>query len=141
MPVRRYLGTIAWAGGFALASACAASAAEPFSLTSSAFKDGTMLAKKNAGANKSNPNCVGENVSPPLAWTNAPAGTVSYALLMVDPEGRAGLGVDHWIAYGIPASVTSFEARTWSGWRPASHGATPTRGRAARTTARPVRNC
>ena len=109
MPVRRYLGTIALAGGFALASACAASAAEPFSLTSSAFKDGTMLAKKNAGANKSNPNCVGENVSPPLAWTNAPAGTVSYALLMVDPEGRAGLGVDHWIAYGIPASVTSFD--------------------------------
>jgi phosphatidylethanolamine-binding protein (PEBP) family uncharacterized protein len=27
---------------------------------------------------------------------------------MYDPEGRQGLGVVHWIAYGIPASVTSF---------------------------------
>ncbi|MGB9395125.1 MAG: YbhB/YbcL family Raf kinase inhibitor-like protein, partial [Pseudolabrys sp.] len=78
-----------------------------FTITSSAFKDGTLLAKKNAGANKSNPNCVGENVSPPLAWTNVPAGTTSFALVMTDPEGR-GTGVDHWIAYGIPASVTSF---------------------------------
>ncbi len=85
-----------------------ANAAEPFTLTSSAFKDGTMLARKNAGAIKANPNCVGENVSPPLAWSNVPAGTVSFALLMTDPEGRAGLGVDHWIAYGIPASVTGF---------------------------------
>jgi Raf kinase inhibitor-like YbhB/YbcL family protein len=84
-----------------------ASAADVFTITSSAFKDGQLLAKKNAGANKSNPNCVGENVSPPLAWTNVPAGTTSFALVMTDPEGR-GIGVDHWIAYGIPASVTSF---------------------------------
>jgi phosphatidylethanolamine-binding protein (PEBP) family uncharacterized protein len=82
-------------------------AAEVFTITSSSFKDGALLAKKNAGDNKSNPNCVGENVSPPLAWTNAPAGTTSFALVMTDPEGR-GTGVDHWIAYGIPASVTSF---------------------------------
>ena len=26
------------------------------------------MAQKNAGGNKQNPNCVGENVSPPLAW-------------------------------------------------------------------------
>jgi Raf kinase inhibitor-like YbhB/YbcL family protein len=84
-----------------------AHAAEVFTITSSAFKDGTLLAKKNAGANKANPNCVGENVSPPLAWSNVPAGTTSFALVMTDPEGR-GIGVDHWIAYGIPASVTSF---------------------------------
>jgi hypothetical protein len=63
---------------------------------------------KNAGNNKSNPNCVGENVSPPFAWSNAPAGTKSFALVMTDPEGRNGLGVVHWVAYGIPASVTSF---------------------------------
>src|SRR5438874_9000046 len=84
-------------------------------LTSSAFKDGTPLAKKNAGDNKSNPNCVGENVSPPLSWSNAPAGTASYALIMYDPEGRGGLGVVHWVAYGIPASVTSFAEGEVSG--------------------------
>lgn len=28
--------------------------------------------------------------------------------LMIDPEGRGGAGVNHWVAYGIPASVTGF---------------------------------
>jgi len=37
-------------------------------------------------------NCVGENVSPAFSWSNAPAGTKSFAFLMVDPEGRNGLG-------------------------------------------------
>jgi Raf kinase inhibitor-like YbhB/YbcL family protein len=83
-------------------------AAEPFTLTSASFRDGAMLPKKMAGDLKTNPNCVGENVSPQLSWSNPPAGTVSYAVIMTDPEGRAGLGVDHWQAYGIPASVTSF---------------------------------
>jgi Raf kinase inhibitor-like YbhB/YbcL family protein len=84
-----------------------AQAADVFTISSPTFKDGALLAKKNAGANKQNPNCVGDNVSPPLQWTNVPAGTTSFALVMTDPEGR-GTGVDHWIAYGIPASVTSF---------------------------------
>ena len=79
-----------------------------FALTSATLKDGTMLAVKNAGNIKGNPNCIGDNVSPPLSWSNVPAGTKSFALVMVDPEGRGGLGVDHWTAYGIPASRTSF---------------------------------
>lgn len=85
-----------------------AQAAELFSITSSSFKDGTLLAKKHAGAIKTNPNCVGENVSPQFSWTNAPEGTKSFAFVMTDPEGR-GIGVDHWIAYGIPASVKGFD--------------------------------
>jgi hypothetical protein len=86
-----------------------ANAADPFMLTSSTFKDGTMMPKKVANKNTGNrPNCVGENVSPQLSWPNAPSGTTSYALTMVDPEGRGGAGVFHWVAYGIPASVTSF---------------------------------
>lgn len=96
----------------ALSSFCVgqlAQAAEPFTLSSPAFPDGGELALKNAGSDKArNPNCVGENVSPPLQWSNAPAGTKSYALIMVDPEGRFGQGVVHWVAYGIPASVTGF---------------------------------
>ena len=83
-------------------------AADPFTLTSSAFKDGTLMPKKMAGANKANPNCVGEIVSPALSWANPPAGTKSYALLMFDPEGRPPGGVSHWVAYGIPVSVTGF---------------------------------
>ena len=79
-----------------------------FTISSSSFKDGALLPKKMAGSNKTNPNCVGDNVSPRVVAgaTCRPAPT-SFALVMTDPEGR-GTGVDHWIAYGIPASVTSF---------------------------------
>lgn len=108
---KRYLGSLLLVIALLLASWCAVQvtdAAEPFTLTSSAFKDGTPLQRKNAGNRKDNPNCVGENVSPPLSWSNPPAGTKSYALTMVDPEGRGGLGVVHWVAYGISVSVTGF---------------------------------
>ena len=90
----------AWSGG--------ASAADPFTLTSTTFKDGTMMPKKVANNTAGNANCVGENVSPQLSWSGVPDGTKSFALTMVDPEGRGGTGVFHFVSYGIPANVTSF---------------------------------
>jgi Raf kinase inhibitor-like YbhB/YbcL family protein len=83
----------------------AARGAEPFVLTSPAFKDGAPIpGPKYAGNLKSNPNCVGENVSPPFSWSTPPDGTKSFALVMYDPEGRGGSGVFQWVIYGIPAS-------------------------------------
>jgi Raf kinase inhibitor-like YbhB/YbcL family protein len=76
-----------------------------FSLSSSAFADNGIMALKYAGKNPANANCIGENVSPPLRWSNPPDGTRSYAIIMHDQEGRLGLGVTHWVAYGIPAST------------------------------------
>jgi Raf kinase inhibitor-like YbhB/YbcL family protein len=111
---KRHLGNLAAATGLVLAAwgvGGVANAAEPFTLTSETFKDGTLMPKKVANkvnpANP-NPNCVGENVSPQLSWKGAPDGTKSFALIMVDPEGRGGRGVFHWVAYGIPPDVTSF---------------------------------
>jgi hypothetical protein len=92
----------------ALGDSHTANAQAAFTLSSPDFKDGTRLATKNAGNNKSNPNCVGENVSPALAWTGVPEGTKSLALMMFDPEGRPPGGVSHWVAYGIPPTVTGF---------------------------------
>jgi len=86
----------------------AAHAADVFTLTSATFQDGKVMPKKVANNRAGNPNCVGENVSPQLSWTNVPSGTKSFVLLMNDPEGRAPSGVSHWVAYGIPASVTGF---------------------------------
>jgi Raf kinase inhibitor-like YbhB/YbcL family protein len=89
----------------------AANAADIFSLSSSTFKDSTMMPKNaaNSAANQpNNKNCVGDNVSPQLSWTGVPEGTKSFVIFMIDPEGRGGAGVNHWVAYGIPASVTSF---------------------------------
>jgi Raf kinase inhibitor-like YbhB/YbcL family protein len=98
--------------GAGLVACCLAGApvqaADVFTLTSPAFQDNGTLAVKNAGNREGNANCVGQNVSPPLAWSHVPAGTKSFALLMFDPEGRAPQGVSHMVIYGIPASVSSF---------------------------------
>ena len=100
------------AGGFAVASLLAtpvARAADVLTLTSPAIQDNGTLATKNACSDKErSPNCVGENISPPLAWLNVPDGTKSFALLLFDPEGRAPAGVSHMVVYGIPADVKGF---------------------------------
>lgn len=89
--------------------ASAANGADPLTLKSATFQDGAMMPKKvSNNPVPSNANCVGENISPQLSWFNAPAGTKSFALTIVDPEGRGGAGAIHFIGYGIPASVTSF---------------------------------
>ena len=81
----------------------------PFTLTSTAYKDGDIWERKYAGSDPSrvNPPCPGDNVSPPLAWSNAPPATRSFAILMHDPDGANGLGSSHWVAYNIPATKTS----------------------------------
>ena len=112
MFAKRYLvaaGAAALAFGFA---GTAANAAGLFTLQSKTFADGKMMPKKVANSHAimaTNPNCVGENVSPELHWSNVPDGTKSLVLLMFDPEGRAPFGVSHWVAYGIdPAKTTGF---------------------------------
>jgi Raf kinase inhibitor-like YbhB/YbcL family protein len=93
----------------ALSGAIGAAKAAVLTLTSPAIQDNGTLATKNACSDKQrSPNCVGENISPPLAWSGVPEGTKSFALLLFDPEGRAPAGVSHMVIYGIPASVTSF---------------------------------
>ncbi|HWC64394.1 MAG TPA: YbhB/YbcL family Raf kinase inhibitor-like protein [Rhizomicrobium sp.] len=53
--------------------------------------------------------CPGKNVSPELAWHDAPAGTKSFAILMYDVDGQYGAGVSHWVAYNIPATRTELK--------------------------------
>ena len=107
MRARQALLTAA-AATLAFGFAATADAAGLFTLQSKTFQDGKMMPKKLSNNTASNPNCVGENVSPELSWSNVPDGTKSLVLLMSDPEGRAPSGVSHWVAYGIPATVTGF---------------------------------
>ena len=108
--MKRIIAALLTAGGILGASLLAvpvAQAADVFTLTSSAVQDNGILATKNACNDKQrSPNCVGENISPPLAWSNVPDG--SFALVLVDPEGRAPAGVTHMVAYGISADVKGF---------------------------------
>src|SRR5262245_15919554 len=79
-----------------------------FRLTSPGNFDNAMMQPKNAGNFAKNPNCTGQNVSPPLAWSNAPDKTKSFVIIWDDQAGRAGLGVSHAVIYGIPASTNGF---------------------------------
>jgi Raf kinase inhibitor-like YbhB/YbcL family protein len=110
--MKRSIAVLLTTAGFAVASLLAvpaARAADVFTLTSPAVQDNGTLATKNACNDKQRtPNCVGENISPPLEWSNPPEGTKSFALLLFDPEGRAPAGVSHMVVYGIPADVKGF---------------------------------
>ena len=76
-------------------------------LTSAAFADGQPIpVKYTADA---------LDISPPLAWTNAPAGTKSFALIADDPDAPAGTWM-HWVIYDLPPATTGWP-RTSSRWR------------------------
>lgn len=50
--------------------------------------------------------CDGEDVSPPLSWSEPPAGTQSLVLVCDDPDAPIGTW-DHWVLFNIPAAVRS----------------------------------
>lgn len=75
----------------------------PMGLTSSSFTDGGVIPDKYTQASTA-------PVSPALAWTNPPAGTVSFAIIMHDPDtapGKSAVDILHWMAFNIPATVSS----------------------------------
>jgi len=55
--------------------------------------------------------CEGENISPPLMWSHAPKGTLSYALIIDDPDAPDPAAAVrtwvHWVLYNIPAHILS----------------------------------
>lgn len=104
--------TLATALSVALLGACATPEptvpATAFQVSWTGMADNTMLPQRHAGNLKTNPNCLGDNISPPLQWRNAPEKTRSFVILLDDQAGRGGLGVSHMIVYGIPAGVSGF---------------------------------
>jgi Raf kinase inhibitor-like YbhB/YbcL family protein len=61
-------------------------------LSSSAFAEGTPMPNRCAGIG------VGDNASPPLTWSNLPAGTTELVLIMQDPDAPLPRPVTHLIA-------------------------------------------
>ena len=71
-------------------------------LTSTAWADGGQIPAK-----YSQP---GEQVSPPLSWSNVPDTAASFVLLVHDVDAAAGNGTDdilHWMLWNIPAAARS----------------------------------
>ena len=58
--------------------------------------------------------CNGSDVSPPLSWTNPPDSTVSYALIVADPDAPSGTFY-HWLVFNIPSTTTSFAENASAG--------------------------
>ncbi len=71
-----------------------------FTITSRSFEYGTGIPAVFT--------CDGDNVSPALSWDGEPKDTVTYALILEDPDVTGGI-YTHWILYNIPASVHGFE--------------------------------
>ena len=71
-------------------------------LVSSAFAEGQPIPRQHT--------CDGEDFSPPLHWSELPAGTRSLALICDDPDAPVGTWV-HWVLYGLPATVTELPAK------------------------------
>jgi Raf kinase inhibitor-like YbhB/YbcL family protein len=78
-----------------------------FTLASLDMTDGTKISEAQVFNSFG---CSGRNISPALAWSNVPAGTKSFALLVHDPDAPTGSGWWHWIVYNIAGDVTSLPA-------------------------------
>lgn len=77
-------------------------AAKVLTIRSSGFKDGEAIPLRYANTVVSG----AENLSPPLEWSNAPAGTKSFALVVVDRNPAANDWL-HWVVIDIPSNATS----------------------------------
>jgi hypothetical protein len=66
-----------------------------FEISSSAFPHEAPIPVKYS--------CDGDNISPPLAWSDSPEGTQSFALIHDDPDAPAGIWV-HWVLYNVPGA-------------------------------------
>ena len=55
------------------------------------------------------PGVGGQNISPQLAWSDAPPETRSYAVTVYDPDAPTGSGWWHWLAIDIPSGVASLD--------------------------------
>ena len=80
----------------------AGGSAMPFVLTSPAFAAGDEIPMRHT--------CEGQDLSPPLAWSGAPAGTKAFALVVDDPDAPDPAAPKmtwvHWVLYDLPADAT-----------------------------------
>lgn len=85
-------------------------------ITSPAFRHESPIPAKHTGE--------GADVSPPLAWENAPEGTKSFTLICDDPDALpvAGRIWDHWLIWNIPATATGLPENVAKTTEPAGLG-------------------
>ena len=99
------MATIGLAQAPAPAPATARPPAKPgLTLTTTAFEDGAIIPNKYTGAAS-----PAAPVSPALQWTHVPDGTVSFAIILHDPDTSLAHTTDeviHWLIFNIPGTAT-----------------------------------
>jgi Raf kinase inhibitor-like YbhB/YbcL family protein len=70
-------------------------------IESSEFRSGEMIPAAHT--------CDGADLSPPLRWSDPPAGTKSFALICDDPDAPAGTWV-HWLLWNLPSGARALPA-------------------------------
>ena len=87
-------------------------------LTSSAFDDGGAIPLRYT--------CDGDDVSPPLAWSELPEGTRSLALIVDDPDAPDPAAPKmifvHWVLYNMPPDSSGLDEDVGAGRLPAGTG-------------------
>jgi Raf kinase inhibitor-like YbhB/YbcL family protein len=78
--------------------------AQSMTLTSAEVKDGATIAADQVFKGFG---CTGNNVSPSLSWSGAPAAAKSFAVSIYDPDAPTGSGWWHWVVFNIPVGTTS----------------------------------
>jgi Raf kinase inhibitor-like YbhB/YbcL family protein len=99
------------AAGVAVGATARGATPMSFTLTSDAFEhQGEIPAKYT---------CEGDDTSPELAWSDAPAGSESFALVVDDPDAPDPKAPKttwvHWVLYNLPPAVTELPAGAGGG--------------------------
>jgi len=74
----------------------AAAEGADFELTSSVFAPGEAIPARYT--------CQGDDISPPVRWSNPPPGTQTFVLFVDDPDGGDWV---HWSLYNLPANAAT----------------------------------
>lgn len=96
-------------GSAPLVFTCQPPLATPFGVTSSDLVEGATVPAAHT--------CTGADVSPALAIQNVPAGALSFALILDDPDAPGGT-FTHWVLFDIPAG----QAALPQGFQPGDFG-------------------
>ena len=93
-----------------------------FTVRSDSFKDGDYLGQAHILSADFGFGCAGNNQSPHLAWSGAPAGTKSFAVTCYDPDAPTGSGFWHWLVVNIPPNVTELALDAGNPQSPIAYG-------------------
>lgn len=103
--MRTRLRSLACAASLLLGAVAAQAEETPMRLESPAFAPHAAIPARHT--------CLGEDLSPALSWSGAPAATKSFALVVDDPDAPDPAAPKrtwvHWVLYDLPSTAASLD--------------------------------